>query len=200
MKIRSGFVSNSSSSSFIVRADSVKHVAIACLKRWADDYLKETKGCVNIREFFDQLRETFNNNDIKEIQELKLKFENIEDDLEDLLHENDMVEYPSWVLDMINQAFDVLSILDDDAPVMIPWTCNYNTYIMKYDDNRIIVDTCNNTRWYESENLDIECSSDDIFSLVNMIPQPNPDFKFTEEESFTNLETGAVHRYYEEYN
>lgn len=94
MKIRSGFVSNSSSSSFIVGAPgedvTTAAVAEAMLMVIAEDYGD---------------------------------------------HENNDAAL-KWA--RAHPKFD--------SPILIPWTCNYETYIWK-NANGVCIDTCHNHDW-----------------------------------------------------
>jgi len=98
MKIRKGFVSNSSSSSFIVEGDStIAQIALMMMYEIKHDW--ETYG-------------------------------------------SEWEKPPSFyaALGWISEN------LDNDEPILIPWSTNYETFIWKVD-NCIRVSTCNNHDW-----------------------------------------------------
>lgn len=99
MKTRIGFVSNSSSSSFIV-TDNITTAELA-------------------RSMIDII-------------------------------EADYLDYPGekhskWYQSAVKWLDEHLEF---DGPIVIPWSCNYDTFLIPKDRN-ILVDTCNNHPWWD---------------------------------------------------
>ena len=128
MKIRTGFVSNSSSSSF-----------------------------------------TLSNK--------KLKTGDVAREVMKLLNNGWIVDGGHPRLEDVNVFLDENSNFDDN--IMIPWTCNYETWIFKNSDDTICLDTCNNENWGE---LPFECKEyfDELWgnSYIehNFVPTGNREF------------------------
>lgn len=101
MKIRSGFVSNSSSSSFIMNAKASTTAQVAIIMMYQMKYEWTTRDWwgdyETPQEFSDALA---------------------------WLEENE----------------------DFNGPIMLPWSCNYESFIWVDGDN-IYIDTCNNHDW-----------------------------------------------------
>ena len=80
--------------------------------------------------------------------------------------------------------------------IIIPWTCNYETFIYRAKNGKIHVCTCNNTIWgqtYEEDiegAIDIERSTNDSYYIVK---QCNPDYDDVDlapqKDLFMDLET-----------
>jgi len=51
------------------------------------------------------------------------------------------------------QIFNNIKKLNKDENIMIPFSCNYETFIFRMEDGRIFVDTCNNHDWERSMNI-----------------------------------------------
>lgn len=123
MKIRSNFVSNSSSSSFILNAtgqtSSIRKVARMMIKTIIkNSYEEET-------DYY----ENANLNDVDNF--LKERDEWLDRKERDLKEKNEWLER--------------LEELDENQPVFFP-SCNYDTWIVKVADN-ILISTCNNENW-----------------------------------------------------
>lgn len=101
MKIRSGFVSNSSSSSFLLDAKKSTTAQIAVIMMYQIQFERSKYEC-------DEDPET-------------------SQDFKDAL---------TWLEN--NKDFN--------DPVMLPWSCNYESFIW-IDGDKICVDTCNNHDW-----------------------------------------------------
>lgn len=98
MKVRTGFVSNSSSLSFIV----------------SDPQIKTTAECAFI--MLEYLIGKYDGRPVaKELGEAR-----------------------DWVEDN----------LEYNMPIVLPWTCNYETWIWS-NHNGVCVDTCNNHNWWD---------------------------------------------------
>lgn len=118
MKVRNGFVSNSSSSSFLVRANSTVEIAINMMNHWVKQFNEDS------------------------------------DNWEDFCLYN-------------KNKFDIhiKEITDRNAPLLMPWTCNYETYIYHLKDNLYMVDTCNNHSFWNAE-INIIKSGDSAYDLL----------------------------------
>ena len=118
MKVRQGFVSNSSSSSFIIteKKDTVAKVALAMIRKIEKDYIEED-GKSSIW----------------------------------------FAKAEKWLLEN----------LDYDHPVVIPWSCNFETWlthVLNHADrpDGIYVATCNNHSWYDWDDYDPKFQDDDF--------------------------------------
>jgi len=78
------------------------------------------------------------------------------------------------------EVYKRIKKLENDECVMIPFSCNYETFIIKNDDGNIYVETCNNHRW---DNLD-------ILKYVDMFENNDEFEKRFNEMIFTNISTG----------
>ena len=119
MKVRNGFVSNSSSSSFMIKGTTTTaQVATMMMNEMYNEYITRTAypGIVD--------------NKVPEDFAKALEW----------LHDN--VEY--------------------SEPILLPWSCNYETFIWKGTKN-IHVDTCNNHDWSLLGGLYVEDFYDDEF-------------------------------------
>lgn len=102
MKIRNGFVSNSSSSSFILNGKHTTTAQVAVLMMY----------------------------------QMKHEWSKYWD------HD----ERPGD--DKFYEALQWLEDNDDfDDPLLLPWSCNYESFIWRAGDNEIYIDTCNNHDW-----------------------------------------------------
>jgi len=126
MKIRDGFVSNSSSSSFVIPLDSPYNektidVAKAML-------LKIQESNKNNDNFFvfDLKRNNVPPEEIKKREFIARKSEEVQDEAAILFTE-------------LNPMFD--------GSILIPWTVNNETWIYKNKKGQICVETCNNISW-----------------------------------------------------
>ena len=91
------------------------------------------------------------------------------------------------------KMFDVLETLDKDSNIMIPFTCNYATFISKSDDRKIFVDTCNNHNWNdlhydcgfgEGDENEEELSKQNLLKFIN-IENGKEGSKFDLDEALT---------------
>lgn len=101
MKIRNGFVSNSSSSSFIVGANSTMEVFKMMLPVIKEDYMGYSDGIAGWEKF-----------------------------------------HAKRITKFLESQPD-----DFNGGIMIPFTCNYETYIFPAMSGRCYVETCNNHDW-----------------------------------------------------
>jgi hypothetical protein len=134
MKIRQGFVSNSSSSSFIVMAENSMEVFRAMTKIVKREYNEEWRGSDSEGWF-----ETHWADHIKEFESSHNKYFN--------------------------------------GGIILPFTCNYETYIFPSVDGKCLVETCNNHEWDDLKIVGWEGDSynhadDDITEFV-IIGEPN---------------------------
>jgi hypothetical protein len=104
MKIRTGFVSNSSSSSFIVNAKSSMEVFNKMVPVIKEDYCSYTGGRSSWYEY----------------QEPKI--------------DRFLKKYPK----------------NYNGGIIIPFTCNYETYIFPSNEGECLVETCNNHPWNDA--------------------------------------------------
>ena len=136
MKIRQGFVSNSSSSSFIVSAENSMEVFREMTKIVKQEYDKEFNGDDDNDGWFDK----YWADHIKEFEAAHNKYFN--------------------------------------GGIILPFTCNYETYIFPSVDGKCLVETCNNHDWddlkivgWEGES-DYTHAEDDTTEFV-VIGEPN---------------------------
>lgn len=142
MKIRCGFVSNSSSSSFVVSTTDYKDVKSLAIKMmrirnedWIDDH--------ELAELTQRHTETQDPALLKEIKE-NLKY---------------IIGHNQELTDLIN------STIDPDTPITFR-TTNYDTFIVKLD-NYLLVSTCNNHDWSYTINK-INCNVIPKESLIKL--------------------------------
>ncbi len=80
------------------------------------------------------------------------------------------------------QIYDNIKKLNKDENIMIPFSCNYETFIFRMEDGRIFVDTCNNHDWEFSMNIDEHFSPDDYVENEE---------KKRNKQIFVNIESGV---------
>ena len=72
----------------------------------------------------------------------------------------------------------VIKWLDDnpkyDDPILVPWTCNYETWIYRDWFHKIKIDTCNNTPWHN-------------YLAVDWIDNEEGEFEYDESLVYINL-------------
>ncbi len=124
MKIRNSFVSNSSSSSFIVSVKDAVTVGECAF--------------IMLSHVIEQRKERYPEDEIVPV----------------------ILAAQQWLQDNLTY----------DKPIVIPWTCNYETWVWK-NDVGICVDTCNNEGWYDI--LDAQYVSEDW----PYIEEEGPQFK-----------------------
>lgn len=201
MKVRNGFVSNSSSSSFIVEAKTTKEVIKAFLLQWANNRAEDSDAELredifisieNVLKRAEKLEDT-NSNKTLIITGLNKLYEQICEYVPEIDSEELKTGYPVKVLKRLNQAMQHIDNADDNEKFVMPWTCNYATVVSKLDENKVFVDTCNNECWYDLYDILTivgrgECFEDIIESgRYNL----NGDMEYLKEEDFLlDIETG----------
>lgn len=141
MKIRNGFVSNSSSSSFIISEENfltVRDLATFMINKKIEESKYECLDRIYLPHNEDNYSEDNADVTIENLFE-KIDIENPPEDLKcDIEYIKEQEEY-------IKRLNDI----DENHPVSFP-SCNYDTYIRKVGDCYLVA-TCNNTRWDLSE-------------------------------------------------
>jgi len=153
MKVRNGFVSNSSSSSFIVK-EKMTTAELA-------------KKMVNL---IYESREGRGNNSSRKWTAPALE----------------------WLEKNINS----------DEPIIIPWSCNYDTFIFRMgsnENNNIAVDTCNNEDWYSMEDIDIKWCGEDL-DLMDEWEGNTEDVEFMDLTVMQKVKRSEYKDLYERYN
>jgi|LSQX01.2.fsa_nt_gb hypothetical protein len=84
--------------------------------------------------------------------------------------------------EFIKKMYNRVKKLSKNENIMIPFSCNYETFIFKTEAGNIFVDTCNNHSWYRKLNFDPQSVlSDQEFE------------KFDKHIQFVNIENESVH-------
>ena len=80
------------------------------------------------------------------------------------------------------KIFDNIKKLDKDENIMIPFSCNYETFIYRLENGKIFVDTCNNHDWERTM---------DIIEHFNPDDYDEKEEERTNNLTFVNIETGV---------
>ena len=156
MKIRNGFVSNSSSSSFIISDKnfaSVRQLTVYMINKQIQEYADEIGDVLLLKEPNSPKEISWNERTQKEI---------------------------SWsekAIESRKEFIKRLENIDEDHPISFP-SCNYDTYIRKIGDC-FLVATCNNTEWdlYDYSSKITDSAKDTLKELLKNYSEQSDDYR-----------------------
>lgn len=90
-------------------------------------------------------------------------------------------EFDSLDEDFKKQIYNNIKELDKNENIMIPFSCNYETFIHRLENGNIFVDTCHNHDWERTMDI-IEHFNPDVYN--------EQEDKKMSEMTFVDIETG----------
>lgn len=73
-----------------------------------------------------------------------------------------------------------LNKIEDNTNVVIPWSCNYSSYLYKDDNGNVRVDTSHNHHWK------------DLDYSISYVEENDREYKKSKKSNFFNLKTGKL--------